>query len=110
MDPGIEARAGRQGIVRKKMLAGPEDARAAVLKPDLHLPREDEDPLSVRRAMPLAAESERAVAKLIARGGKERGEHRLRVSLGEPDRFFAKSGPSVGAGEEDHFPKGLHDM
>src|SRR5687767_7136802 len=68
----IEAGAFGQRVGGKEMLARPEQARAAVLQPDFHLAAQDENPLRLRRAVPLAAEAYRAVAQLIAGGREDR--------------------------------------
>src|SRR6185503_10946593 len=95
MDLRIERRAGRQRVGGKEMLARLEEARAAVLQPDLHLARQDEHPLRLRRAVPLAAEADRAMAQLVAAGREYAREQRLRRSLREGDRFLAPAGPAV---------------
>src|SRR5262249_61480498 len=66
VQPGVERRAFGQQIRGVEMLARAEAPRRAVAQSDLHLAAQDEDPLRLGRAVPLAAEPDRAVAQLIA--------------------------------------------
>src|SRR6185503_14889678 len=90
------------------MLAGPEDPRRAVSQPDLHLALQNEHPLRLRRAMPLAAKTDRAVAQLVAGGGKNLREHRLRSAFPEPHVFLAEFRMAVAVGVEDDLGECLH--
>src|SRR5690349_781398 len=94
---GVESRAGRKQVGSIEVLAGLEDA-TAVAHADLHLALQDEDPLRRRRAVPLAAETHRAVAQLVAGRGEHLGEHRLRVALGERDLLLLEPRASIAIG------------
>src|SRR5450830_404610 len=77
----VEHRAGRQGVGRIEVLAGPEHARDPALQPDLHLALQNEHPLRLARAMEIAAKAHRAVAQLVALGAHEGAELRGRLAL-----------------------------
>src|SRR4029079_3205691 len=89
MDRRIESRARREGVGGEKMIAGTEHPDRPVLEPDFHFAAEDEDPLRLRRAMPLAAEADRAVAQLVSRRREHIRKHGLRVATGESNGFVA---------------------
>src|SRR6267142_4864239 len=63
----VERRALGQQIRGVEMLARAEAPRRAVAQSDLHLAAQDEYPLRLGRAVPLAAKAGRAEAQLIAR-------------------------------------------
>src|SRR5919198_730070 len=90
------------------MLAGPEAAHCAVAQPDLHLAAQDEHPLRLRRAVPLAAKADWAVAQLITRGRKDRRKKRLRIAFGEFDRFLSESRSPIAIGEQHHLRETTH--
>src|SRR5258706_3992313 len=92
------------------MVAGQEDARRSVAQSDLHIARQNEHPLRLWRAMPLAAKSDRAVAQLVARRGKNLREHRLRGAFAEWHRLRAEFGAAVAVGVENDLGEGLHGL
>src|SRR5688572_8928482 len=55
--------------------------------------------------MPLAAESHRAVAQLVAGRRKDLREHRLRRALRQRDRFLAPLRAAVGGRVKHDFPE-----
>ena len=70
LDSNWEGKVGQDLDQMPEVLAWVKDARAAVVQPDLHLAAEDEYPLRIRRAMPLAAKAHWAVPQLITRRRK----------------------------------------
>jgi hypothetical protein len=83
-----------------EVLARAEDARAAVLQADLHLPAQDEHPL--RR--PVQWNSLRKPTGLCAAAGRRwasAATARLRLALGERRWLPRGSGAAVGVGEQD---------
>jgi molybdate transport system substrate-binding protein len=82
VDVRIEARAFGQPICRVEVVPRPEDARFPIPQADFHLAAEDEHPLRLRRAVPLAAEAHRARAQLVAAAGENLRQHRLRIAFG----------------------------
>src|SRR3954469_25970600 len=95
MQLGVEAGAGRQHIGGEEMFARPEAPRAAVAQTDLHFAAQDENPLRRGGAVPLAAEADRTLAQLVAPGGKERRQARLRRAFAERDGFLAPARAAV---------------
>src|SRR4051794_39078538 len=102
MERRVERRAGRQQVGGIEVLSGLEYP-ARVAHADLHLTAQDEHPLRIRRAMPLAAKADRAVAQLVARRGQDLRQHRLRVAFSKRDLLFAVPGAAVAIGEADGF-------
>src|SRR4051812_47409871 len=84
-----------------EVLAGLEDARAAVPKADLHLSLQDEHPLRLWRAMPCAAEAGRALSELVAGRRKDGRKRRLRGPVGKRHRFLPPAGTTVAIRIED---------
>src|SRR5919201_7024913 len=90
------------------MLAGPKAPHRAVAQPDLHLAAKDKHPLRLRRAVPLAAKADWAVAQLITSGRKDRREKRLRIPFAEFDRFLSESRSPIAIGEQHNLRKRRH--
>src|SRR5207244_12291050 len=63
---------------------------------------EEEDPLRLWGAVELAAEADRAAAKLAARGRQHRRKQRLRRAFGQRQFFFPELRPAVAVGEQHH--------
>src|SRR6266581_80444 len=66
----VEGCAFGQRVGRIEVLSRLEHAAAAIVQADLHLSRQNEYPLRLGRAVPLAPEADRAVAQLVA-GGRQ---------------------------------------
>src|SRR5258708_28631830 len=104
----IERSAFGQRVGRIEMLPRLEHAAAAVLQADLHLSRQNEYPLRLGRAVPLAPEADRAVAQLVAGGRQDFREHRLRRAFGQLERLLAEPGAAVLVREQNYFAEGGH--
>ena len=70
MARGIKRFACRQEIGTVKMRTGLKDARNTVLNSDLHLARQDKNPLVLTVAVKRAAETRRTGSQLVAAAGK----------------------------------------
>lgn len=89
-----------QDIVREKVFARREDPGAAVSQANLHLPLKDEDPLWCGGDMKHAAKTHRALAQLQATTAHEGREPGGLGALVKGNIVGAKSGHTIGIGEE----------
>ena len=99
-----------QHIGRIKMLPRVEDARAAILQADFHLPRQYKDPLGMRADMKGTAKSHRAFAQLIAATGHEARQSRLRRALVQGQDLLAKTRTPIGVGEQNGLCESAHGV
>jgi hypothetical protein len=92
-----------QGVGRIEKLAGPKNARAAVLQKDLHMPPQHKQPLRVARAMECAAKTHRALAQLASCSRHQGRQLALGRAFGQGHKLVSKACAAIGVGEQNDF-------